>query len=120
METQHAYLYSLFDLIEQSTTVSDPEKMRALLSEIEQYVLFHFDSEEHLMRAYKFPGFAAHQTDHEQAGIKIVSFLDDFEAGVLNPVKLRVFLTGWLLEHSRLSDSEYVAWILQKRAAMRG
>jgi hemerythrin len=120
MEAQHHYLFRLFDAVEHTSTVTDRQAMGALLDEIERYVMFHFTSEEHLMRAYGFSGFAAHQTDHEQAATKLVGFLDDFEADRLNPARLRVFLTGWLLEHSALSDTAYVAWIKQRRGALFG
>jgi hemerythrin len=115
MDEQHNYLYSLFDRIEKAPQVSNQKAAKALLEEIERYVLFHFASEEQLMRLYGFPGFAAHQSDHESAGAKLVQFMDDFAAGRLNPGALRIFLTGWLMEHSRISDSEYVTWVKKRR-----
>ena len=118
MDTQHSYLYSLFDRIEQSSTVTDPGATRALLDEIERSILFHFASEEHLIRSYGAPGFAVHQSDHERAGHKLVEFLDDFDAGRLNPARLRIFLTGWLMEHSSISDAAYAEFIKQFRAQL--
>lgn len=69
------------------------------------------------MRMYGFPGFAVHQSDHERAGAKLVAFLDDFDAGRLNPFALSGFLIGWLMEHAALSDREYAKFVLEKRAA---
>ena len=111
MDEQHKYLFLLFDLIERSPGVTDRARTKALLAEIEGYVNFHFTCEEHLMRHYKYPGFAVHQSDHETAGAKLVQFLDDFDLGRLNPNALRIFLTGWLMEHGSISDTDYVAWI---------
>ena len=116
MDMQHDYLYTLFDLLGSPPYTSDRNTLKRLLTEIEQYVLFHFSSEEHLMRMYEFPGFAAHQSDHEQAEARLARFLDDFESGTLNPAALRIFLSGWLLEHSRISDTEYAAWVKNKRS----
>jgi hemerythrin len=115
MDEQHRYLYGLFDMLENNVEVRDREKTNRLLPEIERYVLFHFASEELLMRSYNFPGFAVHQSDHENAGNRFVRFLDDFEAGTLNPAALRIFLTGWLMEHSMTSDAAYAAWIKKCR-----
>jgi hemerythrin len=120
MDSQHDYLYRLFDRIEQSPRVTDQVATKALLAEIERYILFHFESEERLMRAYAVPTFTVHQSDHEQAGTRLSDFLDDFEAGRLNPAALRAFLTGWLNEHSRISDTEYVKWIRSFRTKMTG
>jgi len=115
MDEQHHYLYSLFDMIEEGPKITNMAVMAALIKEIERYVIFHFTSEEHLMRAYEFPGYAMHQSDHEIASAKMVQFMDDFEADRLNPAAFRIFMTGWLMEHSALSDSEYVKWIQQER-----
>lgn len=115
MDEQHKYLYSLFDRIEQSVEVSNQPRMKALIDEIERYLLFHFTSEEYLMRMYDYPSFAAHQSEHETAGARLVRFLDDFGANCLNPAALRIFLTGWLMEHSEICDSDYVKLVLGKR-----
>jgi len=116
MDAQHAYLYALFDKLERGTEVIDKEQTQKVLEEIEGYVLFHFSSEEHFIRFYKAPGFAEHQTDHERAAAKIIQFLDDFENGHLNPAKFRIFLTGWLMEHSKSIDEDYAQYIRKKRA----
>jgi hemerythrin-like metal-binding protein len=116
MDAQHDYCYVLFESIEPVFVSSDSEKQKRLIQEIEHYVMFHCECEEHLMRIYAMPGFAVHQSDHERMQQKLVQFLDDYEAGNLKPAALSIFLTGWLMEHSRISDSEYVRWIREKRA----
>ncbi len=115
MDSQHDYLYSLFDRIEKVPVVTDRAFMQTLLKEIERYLLFHFTSEEYLMRCYNFPGFSMHQSDHESAGNRFVKFLDDFDSDSLNPIALSIFLTGWLMEHSAQSDAEYTEWIQKCR-----
>jgi hemerythrin-like metal-binding protein len=111
MDIQHDYLYGLFYRIEQSSHVTDQAFTKSLLTEVEHYILFHFSCEEQLMRMYGVPTFAVHQSDHEQAGARLSDFIDDFEAGKLNPASLRGFLIGWLSDHSKVSDFEYVQWI---------
>ena len=118
METQHEYLYSLFDKLDTFSNNKNQPTLKLLLDEIERYVLFHFECEEHLMRLYGFTGFAVHQTEHEQFSARLIRFLDDSDAGQLNVAALRIFATGWLMEHSTLADSEYVTWIKNKRACL--
>lgn len=115
MDEQHYHLYRVFDLLPKGNAVQNKEMINSILTEIERYLNFHFTSEEHLMRMYGFPGFAAHQSDHELAAFKLVSYMDDFEAGKLNPGSLRSFLFSWLYEHSMDSDTEYVKWIEKVR-----
>ena len=119
MDAQHRYLYELFDRIEDGETVQSTPETAALLEEIDGYLNFHFTSEEHLIRLYKAPGFAAHETDHEQAAREFVRHVDAFERGRLCPFKLRVFLTGWLMEHSRTIDMNYARHIRDIRERHR-
>lgn len=119
MDEQHKYLYFLFDRIENSSVVTDQATMKELLGEIDGYLLFHFTSEEHLMRLYNVPGFAGHQSDHEAMAARLIKFMDDFETGRLNPAALKIFLTGWLMEHSEFLDREYVSYIKKIRESSR-
>lgn len=112
MDTQHAYLYDLFDrlIVSQSR-----DEIQALLDEIDGMLDFHFTSEEQLIRHYKVPGFAEHQTDHEQAANAFLKGVDAFEREQLNPAHLRASLTGWLTEHSQGADMKYAALIRGRR-----
>lgn len=118
MDAQHAYLYGLFNRLGEDGSVVDTEETAALLHELEGYIDFHFTSEEHLVRHYKAPGFAEHQTDHEQAAHEFIKYLSEFERGELNPFRLRVFLTGWLQEHSRSIDMKYAEHIREARRSL--
>jgi hemerythrin-like metal-binding protein len=108
MDTQHDYLYSLFDKIDSANT---PDEMAALLQEIEGYLDFHFTSEEHLIRHYKVPGVAAHQADHHQAAEAFFKHVSAFEHGNLNPARMRNAMTGWLNEHSESTDMQYATFL---------
>jgi hemerythrin-like metal-binding protein len=119
MDSQHQYLYQLFDAIEPVFASGDKTRVQKLIREIEHYVMFHCECEEHLMRMYDTPGFAVHQSDHERMQQKLLQFLDDYEAGRLNYAAMQIFFTGWLMEHSHLSDSEYVKWIVECRKRWR-
>ena len=114
MDAQHDYLYSLFDRIE---ATASREEMAALLHEIEGYLDFHFTSEEHLIRHYKAPGFALHQSDHEQAAEAFLKHLAAFEQGTMNPARLRNAMTGWLAEHSLSADMQYAEFVRKLRAS---
>jgi len=116
MDVQHDYLYRLFDSIEQSTEVTDISSMKNILREIERYLNFHFTSEEHLMRTYETPGYAEHQSDHENMASQFIRYLNDFDAAQLNPAAVKIFLTGWLMEHSESIDSQYVKHIKEIRS----
>ena len=112
MDAQHDYLHALFARL---VVLQTREELKALLGEIEGMLDFHFTSEEQLMRHYRVPGFAAHQTDHEQAAQAFLDGVDAFERDQLNPARLRNSLAGWLAEHSRSVDMEYAVLIRERR-----
>lgn len=112
MDAQHDYLYALFDRL---TAPPSREELQALLAEIEGILDLHFTTEEQLMRHYRVPGFAAHQTDHELAAQAFLDGVDAFERGRLNPVHLHNSLVGWLVEHSRSADMQYADLIREHR-----
>jgi hemerythrin len=120
MDVQHDYLYNLFDHVGDLPPVNKTAAAKALLTELEHYIMFHFSCEEHLMRMYVFPNFTVHKSDHERVEARLSEFLDDFDLGNFNPSALRKFLSNWLWEHSSISDVEYVAWIKEKRADLTG
>jgi len=118
MDEQHSYLYCIFNRLEDAIGVTNRAGTKALMAEIERYVLFHFACEEQLMRHYGFSGFAMHQADHEKFEARLLQFLDDFEADRLSPAYTKAACSGWLDEHSRLNDSEYVLWVKKCRDEM--
>jgi hemerythrin len=115
MDVQHDYLYNLFECIEKTHILMDVFYTKRLLREIENYIMFHFECEERLMRMYGVLTFTVHKSDHEQFEQRVAAFIDDFEANRLDPKNLRMVLSEWLYEHSRVSDSEYVTFINRKR-----
>lgn len=112
MDTQHDYLYTLFDRL---TTELSHNEMAALLDEISGYLDFHITSEEHLIRHYKVPEFSLHQADHELAAQSFLSHMDAFEHGDMNPARLHNAMTGWLNEHSEFTDMKYAEFIKKIR-----
>ncbi len=119
MDSQHEHLYDVFALLGSDETSTFNDKHSPILKEIERYFLFHFASEELLMRSYGFRGFEVHRGDHENFEERLAAFLEQYENGALNPRYLRDFLTQWLSEHGSQTDALYVAWISKAREQLR-
>jgi hemerythrin-like metal-binding protein len=116
MDTQHDYLYLLFEQLLKQHSRDD---MSNLLDEIAGYLDFHITSEEHLIRLYKVPGLAAHRSDHELAAQTLLRYIDDFERGDFSPGRLYKAMTGWLYEHTLDSDMKYAEFIKPLRNKMQ-
>jgi len=85
---------------------------RAYFSEViqqaVQYVKYHFQSEEKLMIATKFPGYKEHKKIHDEFTMTVVKTVKDFETGKrLVLEKFAYFLKDWVLSHIAVMDRQY-------------
>lgn len=75
-------------------------KVFSVLNLLVQYVEVHFQSEEALMAAGKYPDLLRHRRDHDRLAEEIFALAARYEAGeaeITDPVM--EFLKSWLLEH---------------------
>jgi hemerythrin len=95
-------IYQLFDCPDKS------EQVGILLSELEQYALVHFRSEEDLFIKYKYHGLKNHALEHRLYEQKVSEFKTRFDSAD-NKVTLDMleFLVDWLTGHILGSDQEY-------------
>jgi hemerythrin len=95
-------IYELFD---------DPDKrvqVGILLSELEQYALVHFKSEEDLFIKYKYHGLDKHTLEHRLYERKVSEFKTRFDSSDEKvTLDMLEFLADWLTGHILGSDQEY-------------
>jgi hemerythrin len=83
-----------------------------------QYVKDHFQTEEKLMIATKFAGYAEHKKAHDEFTLKVVQSVKDFESGKrLVLEKFAYFLKDWVLAHVAVMDRKYAEYF--KKIATR-
>ncbi len=85
------------------------------LDQLCDYTVFHFETEERLMKDANYPGYDNHKKMHEALKNKVLFYKEKIQAGdhalvgdVLN------FLKGWLTEHIQEKDMDYVAIIIKE------
>jgi hemerythrin len=90
---------------------SSPEKREqvgTLLSELEQYALVHFRSEENLFIKYKYRELDKHSLEHRFYEQKVSEFKTRFDSSDEKvPLDMLEFLADWLTGHIQGSDQEY-------------
>ena len=79
-----------------------------LLDELSDYAVYHFRTEEDIMRKSHFPLLNEHIFQHEKFITKIEDFKSKFDAGDSITFRLLNFLRTWLANHILDSDREYV------------
>jgi hemerythrin len=79
-----------------------------------KYIKIHFATEEKIMRALKYPGFAEHKRAHDLFVLKVVNKIQDFESEKHYTLySFTKFLKDWVLSHIAVMDKEYFLYIKQ-------
>jgi len=76
-----------------------------------EYVEFHFQAEEALMRQFEYPGLPLHQAHHDALRSQVRSLVDAYVADhELVPMSVMDFLVGWLSDHIDKHDRAMAAF----------
>ena len=108
-----AMVNGLFDAIEDGTGTVLPG---ALFDALLDYTRDHFAREEALMAARRYPGLAAHRTEHAELAERVHELRQNFLAGSLEPVRgeLLVLFKTWLTSHIRVTDCGYKPYVVER------
>ncbi|MDR2433434.1 MAG: bacteriohemerythrin [Treponema sp.] len=78
------------------------------------YVKVHFATEEKIMLATRFPGYAEHKKAHDTFVLTVVDSIRDFEAGKkFTLAGFTRFLKDWVLTHIAIMDKQYFTYFKQ-------
>jgi hemerythrin len=121
IDEQHKGLLDFVnDLFSHSTGKEDEERQyfKKVIQQAVKYIKEHFSTEEKLMVATKFPGYAEHKKIHDAFTLTVVNSVKDFEGGKrLVLEKFAYFLKDWVLSHVAVMDKQYAMYF--KKIATR-
>ncbi len=107
VDKQHKRLIDLFDeIISVSNEDYDEDRILLLLNELQRYTIYHFNTEEELMRQANFQNTEMHLKQHNLFKKKIGDFMiahNYKNIVLLNQIIL--FLRKWLVTHIRDIDA---------------
>lgn len=84
------------------------EGMSDILYQLKQYSIYHFQTEEELMRKYSFKGYLAHKKEHDEFIAKIDTLQNKLDEGkLLLTIELTGFMKDWLSNHILKTDKAY-------------
>jgi hemerythrin len=106
IDAEHRSLFLIAGELHQALLAGvTPEKIRAVLRNLLAHIEGHFKHEERLMRAMDYPSFAWHKRQHDTVRKRIKALAPRIVAGDIDALtELTGFLTGWLRDHTALSD----------------
>jgi len=111
IDEQHKELLNLVNNM-YNHVVGDEKEERAFFKEVinqaVDYVKVHFATEEKILLATKFPGYAEHKKAHDSFILKVVDNIREFETGKrMNLSSFTHFLKDWILTHIAIMDKQY-------------
>lgn len=102
-------LYSSFVKKEAKDTIL------AIITEMEDYTVYHFSTEERYFKQFGFTQEATHVRKHEDFKLELKNFRQDYEKNAASlTYKVMTFMQKWLREHIMKSDKEYVKLLKSK------
>lgn len=110
IDTQHMHFFKLFDKFN-SFEIKDLNYNQLIeyIDELEQYTIFHFQTEEALMKKANYPNYDFHVEQHKLFAKKIQEFKIDYGyKNFLLLEKIVTFMRKWLIIHISEVDKEYV------------
>ena len=121
MDEQHRILVNSIN--EANTRLASnlsAEILNQITRELLSYALYHFETEEELMREFNYSVASpsdseAHMRQHRDFSTKVVAVREGIKAGnLISREDLLTFLNGWLVNHIHKTDKQLAEFILTK------
>jgi len=109
IDNQHKNLITeINNFYEGIKTKKSKDVLSDILYQLNKYSIYHFQTEEALMKKYSFPGYKAHTAEHETFNNKIAELQTRLNAGkMVLPIEVATFLKEWLINHVMNTDKGY-------------
>ncbi len=108
IDQQHKEFFELYDKTNKRFDIKDYKKLETIISQLEEYLAYHFDFEEKLMKEAGYEDLENHRKQHD-IFIKRIKEMR-LEYNYMNPLlfdKITVFIKKWFISHIMQSDKEY-------------
>ena len=109
MDHQHLQLFRTIAELEYAIRAGRGDSViDEVLDKMIQHTINHFAAEEELMERHRFPGLAAHRSDHQLLAHELATLnLSNLAGRPDIPSAVLAFLQAWLRDHILKTDQEY-------------
>ena len=119
IDEQHRELLRRFEMLEDAIETGKAfDEVRSISAFLQRYVLTHFNTEEQVMLAGKYPGSAQHAEQHDQCKNRIFQFKQfiETESDRVKIIKVAYSMLGiWVLDHILNHDIRFIQYIKEKK-----
>lgn len=118
IDSQHQELVAAInDLHEGMKQRKSIETVAEIVTNLADYVVYHFGAEERLMDERGYPGAAVHKVLHGEFSKKLDTFRQGVRCGkLLLSMEVMEFLKDWLTHHILKVDREFAAFLQARNA----
>jgi hemerythrin-like metal-binding protein len=116
IDLQHKKLIDLINNFYQNIDKqSSKELMFETIDALKEYTVFHFSTEEHLMKQHGFPEYTSHKAEHESFVKKVLDIEERFKNGkLLITSEVTTFMRNWVAKHIMDTDKRYSTFLIAK------
>ena len=109
IDDDHKKLFLLFNKLQDGMiTGKNNEELELALSELIDYTILHFTTEEKLMQQFSYIGYVEHKRIHDDLIAEAMELQEKFSQGkIALSEEVSVFLTAWLTDHILDMDKKY-------------
>ncbi|MBS3775453.1 MAG: hemerythrin family protein [Bacteroidales bacterium] len=108
IDQQHKKFFELFEKVSEVYEKKEPEELDKLITELEDYLQYHFQSEEQLMKENGYEKYEYHKKQHEFFIKRIEEMRQEY--GYMNHMlfdKIKTFIKKWFISHILHKDVDY-------------
>jgi hemerythrin len=115
-DSQHKKLINLInDLHSAMSNGKGKDILGKTLDELVSYTVFHFASEEKMMKEHNYSGYSIHKIEHEKLTKQVIEFQGNLKSGeYVIPQEVLLFLKNWLVNHIMGTDKKYSGFFNSK------
>jgi len=116
IDEQHKRLVDLINQLHDAMkSGKGQEALGKILSELADYTVYHFGTEEKLFKQYGYPEYARHKKAHDDLTKQVMEIKKSFDAGSsVVTVEVMNFLKDWLTKHILDADKKYTPYLNSK------
>jgi len=109
IDDQHKHLFLLFNTLQEGMrSEKDSKELEKELSDLIDYTILHFATEEKLMQKFSYIGFVEHKRTHDNLIAEAKELQEKYAQGrIVLSKEVSVFLTDWLTGHILDTDRKY-------------
>lgn len=116
LDSQHTALFDILNDLHGAMMKGQAQQMTGpMLRKLVDYTRTHFQAEEGMLAAARYPGLEKHKVLHRDLMKQVEDYSTRFERGEITlNLHLLNFLRDWLTNHIQKVDREYGPWLNER------